>query len=138
LPAVRLAAVPFALLALVYAVLMLRGPLDRSALPLARAEIDETFDHRLRMDTVSFRSRIDLWVPLVLLGPAGLALWLIAAEHQHGPRPALLIGALVCVLVLALGLWLLLDTVYTLTPTELVVRHGPFRTTIPVSAVRAV
>ena len=90
------------------------------------------------MESVRFRSRIDVWVPLVFFGPVGLALWLIFAQYRIAPDPALAVGGAVCVAVFALMLWLLVGTSYTVTATDLVVRSGPVRATIPLSAIRHV
>lgn len=90
------------------------------------------------MERLHFRSRIDAWLPLVLFGPIGLACWFIWAEYRITPSPALLWGGVSCVAVFALMLWLMLGTSYTVTATELHVRSGPVRETIPLAAIRSV
>jgi Bacterial PH domain len=90
------------------------------------------------MEPLHFRSRIDAWLPLVLFGPIGLACWFIWAEYRIEPSGTLLWAGVSCVAVFALMLWLMLGTSYTITATELVVRSGPVRETIPLAAIRGV
>jgi hypothetical protein len=90
------------------------------------------------MEPLRFRSRIDAWLPLVLFGPVGLAGWFIWAEYRIEPSGSLLWAGVVCAAVLALMLWLMLGTSYTITETELIVRSGPLRETIPLAAIRSV
>ncbi len=90
------------------------------------------------MESLRFRSRIDAWVPLVLFGPTGLAIWLVVKKYGILPSTELIVAGVVCVAVFALMLWFFLDTSYAITDTELVVRSGPVRATIPISAIRTV
>lgn len=90
------------------------------------------------MDSLRFRSRIDAWVPLVFFGPVILALALIVAEYRVAPAASLAVAGAVCVGIFALFVWLVLGTSYEVTATELVVRSGPIRAAIAISAIRKV
>ncbi|MBL8365864.1 MAG: PH domain-containing protein [Comamonas sp.] len=90
-----------------------------------------------------FTSRVDSW--LIAIGPlAGLAAAAVVAgvavppALQSGRAVDLLVPALVVVIALVLPMWLVLDTNYTFTAEELLVRSGPFRWRITLSEVREV
>jgi Bacterial PH domain len=90
------------------------------------------------MEPLLFRSRIDAWLPLVIFGPIGLASWRLVAEYRIAPSATLVWVGILCVAVCALMLWLLLGTSYTITDTDLIVRSGPLKETIPLDTIRAV
>jgi hypothetical protein len=81
-----------------------------------------------------FRSKIDAWLGGVLLiGSlflAGSAWYLFWTFHpaKWGLSPFLLLGA-------ALTGWILLATYYVVTDSDLLVRSGPFRLRVPLSAI---
>ncbi len=90
-----------------------------------------------------FTSRVDSW--LIAIGPlAGLAAAAVVAgvavppALQSGRAVDLLVPALVVVIALVLPMWLVLDTNYTFTAEDLLVRSGPFRWRITLSEVREV
>lgn len=90
-----------------------------------------------------FTSRVDSW--LIAIGPlAGLAAAAVVAgvavppALQSGRAVELLVPALAVVIALVLPMWLVLDTNYTFTADELLVRSGPFRWRITLSEVREV
>lgn len=87
-------------------------------------------------DSLRFRSRIDVWVPLICFGPVILALALIVAEYRVTPTTSLVVGGAVCVGIFALFGWVIFGTSYDMTATELVVRSGPIRATISISSIR--
>lgn len=82
-----------------------------------------------------FRSKIDAWLAIVLVGAATLVL--VAAGT--GLRQASGMGVLVTVLVITLGavlpVWILASTTYRVDGGTLHVRSGPFRWHIPVSSI---
>ena len=89
--------------------------------------------HQTDMNTLRFRSKVDWWVAL-LLGGAVLGLSVIFGFTDSG-KAAVQKDFLV---VLATGLvpillvtWMLFDTGYDITATELRVRCGPIRTAVP-------
>ncbi len=93
-----------------------------------------------------FTSRVDSW--LLAIGPlAGLvatacvATAVVPLVLNSGAMPdktTLALLAMVVALTLALPLWLLLDTNYTVTADTLQIRSGPFRWRIALSDVREV
>ncbi|KQO23521.1 PH domain-containing protein [Acidovorax sp. Leaf78] len=93
-----------------------------------------------------FTSRVDSW--LLAIGPlAGLfaitsvAVTVVPLAFNAGvlhDKTMLSLIAVVFALTLVLPLWLLLDTSYTLTAEELLVRSGPLRWRIALGDVREV
>ena len=92
------------------------------------------------MDEIAFRSKIDLWLLLVLL--AGIAMPL-AITALALPWPSLGVGArvfvgLVVLSAVALPLWLLGSTSYRFDANTLHIRSGPFAWRVPLAQVRDV
>jgi len=86
-----------------------------------------------------FTSKVDTW--LIAIGPlAGVAaLTAVIPVTLHSGRMLIVaVVVLTAALALVLPLWLLLDTNYTLTADELLVRSGPFRWRIALNEVREV
>lgn len=71
-----------------------------------------------------FRSKIDLWLLVVLIVPTAMPLAQAVNALQTGANwvPHVLVFGLLC----SGALWLLLSTRYTVQPDELLVRSGPF------------
>jgi hypothetical protein len=87
---------------------------------------------------ITFRSRIDAWLAVPLLGGVVACLWGLVTLWATEPgalalllTPLLLAGA-------GLPLWLAGSTRYTLDTTELRVQCGPFVWRVPVREIRAV
>jgi hypothetical protein len=82
-----------------------------------------------------FRSKIDVWLGGVLLlgllvsGAAAIGLLLQEGFASLAILPLLTTG---------LPLWLLIDTWYGVTDTELIVHCGPFVTSVPIARIRAI
>ena len=90
------------------------------------------------MDTLVFRSRVDPLLASITFGPlatAGAVVVRQALVAHRVPSPVVLVT-----LGLSLGLlaWIFLDTAYRITSTELLVRSGPLRITVPLSEIRRV
>src|SRR5687767_1447466 len=82
-----------------------------------------------------FRSKIDFWLGVVhLFGILVSGAAAIGLLFQEG------IASLAIVPLLAAGLLLriLIDTWYGVTATDLIVKCGPFRTTVPISTIRTI
>lgn len=60
------------------------------------------------------------------------------ALNSGATRPGIAVLAVVLAFTFVLPLWLVLDTNYTRTAQELLIRSGPFRWRIPLSAVHEV
>ena len=82
-----------------------------------------------------FRSRIDPWrggvILLGILLSVALAIGLLL---QKGIASL----ALVPLMAAWLSLWLLVETWYGIDDKELIVQYGPFRTSVPISNIRAI
>lgn len=85
-----------------------------------------------------YRSKVDAWfivvVIVVVLAHAGAAGLLIGSSNWTG------IAIFVPIATLGLGLpvWVLLDTCYTLSPTSIDVRCGPFRHKVPINQIKEI
>lgn len=86
-----------------------------------------------------FRSKVDWWIRL-LLGFAIAGMFVASgAVILEGPDPVVItVTVLACIAGLALIVWLLLGTVYTVDRRMLVVRAGPFRWKVPLDEITAV
>lgn len=84
---------------------------------------------------VRFRSKVDRWLGgVLLLGVVVSAAATVGLLFQ-GPIAPL---ALLPLAGVVLPLWVLTTTWYGVTETDLVVRSGPFRTTVPLGSIRGV
>ncbi|MES3033811.1 MAG: PH domain-containing protein [Gemmatimonadota bacterium] len=90
------------------------------------------------MDALVFRSRIDPWLaaltfgPVVIVGALGIRRAIVA---QRAPSLAL---AATLGIAIALLAWIFLDTSYRVTSSDLLVRSGPLRITVPLRDIRGV
>lgn len=83
--------------------------------------------------TETFRSKIDLWLGLVLGGMPLLLLrplWDLSRQPSQWP-----VALLLALLGIGLPLSVLVATRYTLTATDLVIRCGPFRWSIALAEI---
>ena len=82
-----------------------------------------------------FRSKIDVWLGgIMLLGILVSAAVAIALLLQKGIASL----AIIPLMATGSGLWLLIETWYGVTDTDLIVHCGPFRDTVPVASIRAI
>jgi hypothetical protein len=82
-----------------------------------------------------FRSKIDVRVGgVILLGILVSGAVAIGLLLQEGIASL----AIIPLLASGLALWLLSETWYAVTATDLIVHYGPFRTTVPISSIRAI
>ena len=77
-------------------------------------------------------------MPVVFVGPLGAALWGLGARYRDDPEWHIVLAGVVMLAILALMLWIVLDTSYLLTPTTLTIRSGPFRWSVPCDRIRRV
>ena len=90
------------------------------------------------MVTARFRSAVDMWFYLVVLGSmltVMLALGPILATPTGG---RVLLASGMFLVAVALPLWLLMGTYYTVVADELRIRSGPFRWVIALSDIEHV
>jgi hypothetical protein len=78
---------------------------------------------------VVFRSKIDLWLLIVLIAAAVIPLTQAMAALQHGS--SWIPHVLIFVLLGGGFLWLLFSTKYTVDKDTLAIQSGPFRWRIP-------
>jgi hypothetical protein len=85
--------------------------------------------------TTTYPSKIDWWLAAILA--SGMAVCIYASAHVvlAGPPGAGWVLLPIVGLGVGLPLWLLLGTRYTLEPTQLLIRSGPFRWRIPVADI---
>lgn len=79
------------------------------------------------MDRLTFSSKIDGWLLVVLLGSALACLFAAGSIMLSQIAGALWLAVVVVLLGCALPAWLLAATNYALTATTLDIRSGPFR-----------
>src|SRR6185436_3000723 len=79
----------------------------------------------------AFRSKVDFWLILALVGVPILVLEFILDGSSIDDRAATLLAVVIVAVVLAIFLWLYLTTRYTLTEEFLLVNSGPFSWSIP-------
>lgn len=84
-----------------------------------------------------FRSKVDAWLLVVMVG-AALAVFLsIRMASAEGLLPPVWVLAVILALTVVLPVWLLAATHYTFTEEQLVIRSGPFRWRIPLRDIRS-
>ena len=84
-----------------------------------------------------FAAKIDAWVLVLIAGSTVACLsgvWLVVSEGGQGRWAT----ALLLFVSAAFPVWVVLSTSYTLGRTQLKVRCGPFRWTIPLAEIRDV
>ena len=87
--------------------------------------------------TLVFTAKIDAWLLILIACSTAVCLyaaWLALSEAGQGRSTT----ALVLLLSAAIPVWIVLSTSYTLSVTQLRVRCGPFRWTIPLAEIRDV
>ena len=86
-----------------------------------------------------FPSKRDLWLVIVLWA-AALGLVYGSIDVATSPTPAVFkaLFLLICIPSAVLIPWILYGTSYTLTEETLLIRCGPFRNRVPVSAIQEV
>lgn len=89
------------------------------------------------MDPV-FRSKVDVWLVLLLVGAPVLVLEFFLDGSGVNDRYANLLAVLIVVVVVGIFLWLYLSTRYTLTAEFLLVHSGPFSWAIPLRDISAI
>ncbi len=85
-----------------------------------------------------FRSKVDGWLRVLLSGVAFAALGVGIAVFREVPAPESALTLGLCVLSALMVVWILVDTAYVVTRTELQIRSGPFRWRIPLERITEV
>ncbi|RQO34849.1 hypothetical protein DBR37_10775 [Herminiimonas sp. KBW02] len=89
------------------------------------------------MPTV-YRSKVDIWLFVVLAFAALVALYSAGQTMAAGTTSAILVALLVAVVGVGLPLWLLLSTRYTLQTSHLLVQSGPFKWLVPLADIKSI
>ena len=84
-----------------------------------------------------FRSRIDAIVGVILAVPSAVLAWQLVAQARDG-RDSRTVPLAIFVITTAVVLWLVLDTSYRITDTDLVIRGGPLRERVPLQSISRV
>lgn len=90
------------------------------------------------MNPIRFRSRIDIALVVIIAIPllVGFVATSISAwSHYSGTTIAVAVGN---ALILGLVAWIFIDTSYTLTATDLLIRCGPVRATVALAKIQRV
>lgn len=86
-----------------------------------------------------FRSKVDWWIRLLLgFAIAGMFVGSGAVILEGADPVETTVTLLACIAGLALIVWLLLGTVYTVDRGVLIVRAGPFRWKVPLDEITTV
>lgn len=87
-----------------------------------------------------FKSKVDIWLAVVLLGAAflpGLVIGVAFLLGAIGSTEALVIAGALCVPSLLI-LWIFFGTFYFVGDDQLVVRSGPVRVNVPFDSIRSI
>ena len=93
---------------------------------------------RREPDATVYRSAVDAWLWVVLAGAVAVVVLTCGALLVAGDGAARAIGLVSALIGGGLPIWVLTSTSYTLTPTDLLVRSGPFRWRRPIADITAV
>lgn len=81
-----------------------------------------------------FRSKIDVWLALIVAGGLGMMWWATLGRIQAG-RPIDALDTVLPLVVTAFTVWIFRATYYVITADSLIVRSGPIRRTVPLQSV---
>lgn len=85
-----------------------------------------------------YRSKVDIWLFVVLAFAALAALYSAAQTMAAGTTGSILVALLVAVVGVGLPLWLLFSTRYTLEATYLLAQSGPFKWVVPLADIKSI
>jgi membrane protein YdbS with pleckstrin-like domain len=85
-----------------------------------------------------YRSKVDIWLFVVLAFAALAALYSAAQTMAAGTTGSILVAVLVAVVGVGLPLWLLFSTRYTLEATYLLAQSGPFKWVVPLADIKSI
>jgi membrane protein YdbS with pleckstrin-like domain len=85
-----------------------------------------------------YRSKVDIWLFVVLAFAALAALYSAAQTMAAGTTGSILVAVLVALVGVGLPLWLLFSTRYTLEATYLLAQSGPFKWVVPLADIKSI
>jgi membrane protein YdbS with pleckstrin-like domain len=85
-----------------------------------------------------YRSKVDIWLFVVLAFAALAALYSAAQTMAAGTTGSIPVAVLVAVVGVGLPLWLLFSTRYTLEATYLLAQSGPFKWVVPLADIKSI
>lgn len=85
-----------------------------------------------------YKSKVDTWLGLVLVGSAAACLFAFVIAVGSGSALAIALVLPSVVLGAGLPLWLLASTNYTLSDSKLFVKCGPFKRDIPIAQISSI
>lgn len=86
----------------------------------------------------AFRSKMDAWLVVLLLAAAALSLAAVASVLMSRAPNRWLVAVASLTLGAALPLWVLLQTRYRMSESQLYVRSGPFTWNIAIGDIRGI
>lgn len=85
-----------------------------------------------------YRSKVDIWLFVVLAFAALAALYSAAQTMAAGTTGSILVAVLVALVGVGLPLWLLFSTRYTLEAAYLLAQSGPFKWVVPLADIKSI
>lgn len=85
-----------------------------------------------------FSSKIDLWLWALITLTAAVCVAAVVMTGLQGPLVGAVTMLAICLLALALPLWVVLRTDYELAEKDLLIRSGPFRWRVPLDRIASV
>lgn len=90
------------------------------------------------MEPVVFRSKVDVWLGVILIGAAVITVGAVLAVALGGSILSGLVIAPVLIFTAILPLWLLKSTYYVLNDTQLTIHSGPFEWRVRLENIQAI
>ncbi len=85
----------------------------------------------------TYPSKCDAWLVAVLAAAGLLSLWVTVGTFLESPGPGIA-GLALFLATAAFVVWIFTRTFYVLTATDLLIRSGPFRWSIPLANIQRV
>ena len=85
-----------------------------------------------------YKSKIDWWLPVILASAIMVCAYVSAEIVRTSSTATWWLLLLTAGIGIGLPLWVLLGTYYSLEPTQLLVRSGPFKWRVPIADITSV
>ncbi len=90
------------------------------------------------MSTLTFRSRVDPLLAALIFVPMALGFAMLIARAFSNNKSLGIVAPIVFGFAIGLVVWIYADTSYRITDTDLLVRSGPLRVSVPLAQIRRV